>query len=372
MRRFRLWNRSRGIVSPEYPRAVGSITRIVACRTRRITMGTSVERPDGPIRWASQLRDVPHSCGAIRHCPTWGSLPDQTRHPMVPRCRHLTRRHVCESRAIASFPAFVRPLATCHRSRRPVGGPYALIHRYRRFRGAFRDLTRGYKRCVPPAGRSNFTFGRFWPKLADGNRSERSRYLSTGGAGYRVTLDGTQGRVTMRRSSDQASEWWNAKTRSLRSGHPPRIEVFLRSFAPPIGVREQQEAVLERLADLERQGVVETVSVDIWGKAVCPEGHCGETHAGERILDRIDEFRGWAADAEVSVESPFEERFVTSTTTDEQFLKIVLPRLCLGVYVDDDLRLVLPCQLEDETISVESFLSALESAPRAERIGTSA
>ncbi len=175
----------------------------------------------------------------------------------------------------------------------------------------------------------------------------------------------------MRRSSDQASEWWNAKTRSLRSGRPPRIEVFLRSFAPPIGVREQQEDVLDRLRQLERQGVVETVSVDIWGKAVCPEGHCDETHTGERILDRIGEFRAWAADADVPVASPFEERRVTSTTTDEEFRKIVLPRLCLGVYVDEDLQLVLPCQLEDETISVESLLSALDAAPPAERIGTS-
>ena len=187
-----------------------------------------------------------------------------------------------------------------------------------------------------------------------------------------MTLGRNQGRVTMRRSSDQTSEWWTAKTRSLRSGRPPRIELFLRSFAPPIGVREQQEGLLKELSRLERKGVVETVSVDIWGKAVCPEGHCGETHAGERILDRIEEFRTWATDADVPVESPFEERTVTSSTTHEEFRKIILPRLCLGVYVDRDLQLVLPCRMEDDTISVEALLSALESAPPAERVGTSA
>jgi hypothetical protein len=149
--------------------------------------------------------------------------------------------------------------------------------------------------------------------------------------------------------------------------------VFLRSFAPPIGVRERQEDVLEELSALERQGVLETVTVDVWGNAVCPEGHCSGTHAGERILDRIDEFREWAADAAVPVTAPFEEQTVTSKTTDEEFRKIVLPRLCLGVYVDTELELVLPCQLDDECISVESFLSALAAAPTAERgIGTSA
>jgi hypothetical protein len=146
----------------------------------------------------------------------------------------------------------------------------------------------------------------------------------------------------------------------------------LRSFAPPIGVREQQEAVLEDLSRLERQDALESVSVDVWGKAVCPEGQCGDTHAGERVLERIEEFRAWAADADGPVESPFEERTVSSTTTDEKFRKIVLPRFCLGVYVDSDLHLVLPCQFGDETFSVEALISALESAQPAERIGTSA
>lgn len=177
----------------------------------------------------------------------------------------------------------------------------------------------------------------------------------------------------MRGSSDQASEWWNAKTRSLRSGRPPRIEVFLRSFAPPIGVREQQEGVLERLSTLERRGVVEAVTVDVWGKAVCPDGHCGRTHAGEQILDRIDEFCTWAAEADVPVEAPFDECRVSSRTTDEEFSKVVLPRLCLGVYVDSDLELVLPCRFDGESVPITAFLSALEAAPAPEGgIGTSA
>ncbi len=176
----------------------------------------------------------------------------------------------------------------------------------------------------------------------------------------------------MRRSSDQASEWWSAKTRSLRSARSPRIEVFLRSFAPPIGVREQQEEILEELSRLERQGVLERVSVDVWGKGVCPDGQCGETHAGERILGRVDEFRAWAADADVPIESPFEERTVKSTTTDEQFRKVVLPRFCLGVYVDGDLQLVLPCHFGDTVFSVEDLLSELESAQSAERVEPSA
>lgn len=177
----------------------------------------------------------------------------------------------------------------------------------------------------------------------------------------------------MRGSSDNASEWWDAKTRSLQSGCPPRIEVFVRSFAPPIGVREQQHRVLDRLATLERQGILETVSVDVWGKAVCPDGHCGETRAGERILDRVEAFRAWARDLEVPVESPFEEYNVRAATTGEEFRKIVLPRICLGVYSDTELEVVLPCRLDGDPISVESFLSALEAAPATDRgIGTSA
>jgi hypothetical protein len=161
--------------------------------------------------------------------------------------------------------------------------------------------------------------------------------------------------------------------RSLRSGRPPRIEVFVRSFAPPIGVREQQDRVLSRLSNLERRGVLETVSVDVWGKAVCPDGHCGETRAGERILDRVEAFSAWARDLGVPVESPFEECTVSASTTGEEFKKIVLPRLCIGIYSDTELEAVLPCQLDGDPVSIDDFLSALEAVPATDRgIGTSA
>ena len=175
----------------------------------------------------------------------------------------------------------------------------------------------------------------------------------------------------MRGSSDNATEWLEEKTRTLREGEPPRIEVFLRSLAPPIGVREQQETLLERLRTFERRGVIASVEVSVWGDAVCPDGCCSETPAGREVLDRTRRMRRWAREADGDVRTTFEEKRVSSSVTDERFRRIVLPRVAVGVHRDDDLELVVPCCVGEETLPVESFLDAYERERSARPVGTS-
>lgn len=149
--------------------------------------------------------------------------------------------------------------------------------------------------------------------------------------------------------------------------------MFLRSLAPSIGVRERQESLLERLRAFERQGVIESVDITVWGDAVCPDDRCAETTFGRDVLDRINGMRRWARNAEVDVETPFEEKQVASSITDERFRKIVLPRVVIGVYTDGDLELALPCRVAGETVPVRSFLDSYERVTTVERsIGTSA
>jgi len=177
----------------------------------------------------------------------------------------------------------------------------------------------------------------------------------------------------MRRSSNTSTEWWEQQTAALKRGRPPRVEVCLRSLAPPIGARSEQERILERLASLENRGLFESVSVTVWGKAICPDSFSGETVTGRRILDRVDAFRSWADGVEVPVRLPFEHRPVSSTVTAEEYRKITLPRLCLAVYAGDSLALVLPGQLDDVSVCVDEFLSLFErQSPTEREIGTSA
>lgn len=164
----------------------------------------------------------------------------------------------------------------------------------------------------------------------------------------------------MNGSSVDPDEWLEQKARTLGSDRPVSVEVYLRSFAPPIGARERQEEIVSKLRELEERGRLETVEVTVWGDAVCPDGCCAETHTGREILNRMKELQQWGNDEPCTVERTFEEKHVTSAVTDEAFKKIIPPRITLGVYSRGDIRLVLPCRIGDETVCVNDFLEALE------------
>lgn len=177
----------------------------------------------------------------------------------------------------------------------------------------------------------------------------------------------------MKRSSNQSNEWWEEKTGILQAGRPPRVKVFLRSLAPPIGRCQQQDGVLQQLQSFERQGLLDSVEVSVWGKSVCPDSASAQTQPGKQILEYIDEFTSWSARTNVSAELPFEEKSVSASIIDEEYQKIVLPQVCLGVYAGEQLELVLPCEINSDYFGVEEFLSSVEQQSPVERgIGTSA
>jgi len=177
----------------------------------------------------------------------------------------------------------------------------------------------------------------------------------------------------MKRSSDHVTEWWEEKTRSLRSGHPPRVELCVRSLTPPVGVCKQQDDLIERLQTFERQGVLDSLAVTVWGKAVSPDSQCGNTDTGRGIMDRLDSYRSWEPRVDASVTDPFQEETVSSSITGEQFRKVVLPRVCLGIHAEDELELVLPYDIDDVAFRIADFLAAFEPQKLSEQgIGTSA
>lgn len=176
----------------------------------------------------------------------------------------------------------------------------------------------------------------------------------------------------MKRSSNQSSEWWDEQTQTLHGRQPLRIEVFLRELAPQLGACQQQARTLERLAAFDRRGTFDSVTINVWGKSICPESAAARTDFGERILEYIDDFETWAANT-AGVETLFEESIVECSFTDEHYTKVVLPHLCIAVYADDRVQLVLPCTIDGTTYRVEDFLAAIESwSPIDPELSTSA
>lgn len=138
-----------------------------------------------------------------------------------------------------------------------------------------------------------------------------------------------------------------------------RVELYVRSLAP-CGTNDEQNAIVERLLDLERRGVVADVDLVVWGNAVCMDGASAQVGVGARVADRIRSFQRWCADRRASLEPFFTWSVVDASLSDDSFERVVPPHRCLAVYADDRLQTVYPRTVEGTIRSVEAGLRALE------------
>ena len=139
-----------------------------------------------------------------------------------------------------------------------------------------------------------------------------------------------------------------------------RVELYVRSLAP-CGTRNEQDAIVERLLDLERRDVVDDVDLMVWGDAVCLDGASVRAGAGQRVAERIQDFFCWAEDREVSLEPFFTWSDVDASMSGESFRRVVPPQRCLATYVDDGLEDVYPSSVEGSLRSLEDGVSSLEA-----------
>lgn len=138
-----------------------------------------------------------------------------------------------------------------------------------------------------------------------------------------------------------------------------RVELYVRSLAP-CGVRTKQEAIVERLLDLEREGVLDHVDLTVWGDAVCLDGASAHVGVGSHVAERIRTFHDWCENRRTSLDPFFTWSDVESSITGDSFQRVVPPHRCLAVYVDDRLREVYPCEVDGAVRSLEEGLQSLE------------
>lgn len=149
-----------------------------------------------------------------------------------------------------------------------------------------------------------------------------------------------------------------------------RVELYLRSLAP-CGARNEQDAIVQRLLDLERRDVVDDVDLTVWGDAVCLDGTSAGVGAGRRITERIRAFHSWCEDRRASLDPFFTWSTVESSIADDTFRRVVPPHRLLAIYVDDQLEEVYPRRAEGETQSLTDGLQSLERR-RSQVVGRSA
>jgi hypothetical protein len=138
------------------------------------------------------------------------------------------------------------------------------------------------------------------------------------------------------------------------------LELAVRTLSPR-GCRDRQTEAVRRLNALADRGVVDDVSVTVWGDRVPTTTEEAETDHARSVLDAVDEYAGWAADHGLSVDPFFETREAHSAFTGESSTAMELPAMVLAEYRGGELYWVSPCVDGEETYTVGDRLSTLEN-----------
>lgn len=149
----------------------------------------------------------------------------------------------------------------------------------------------------------------------------------------------------------------------MDKNEPQRAELYVRSLAPS-GTRETQDAIVDRLRHLERNGLVDEIDLTVWGDAVCLENASSRVGVGAAVAERIQSFHDWCRNTCVSLDPFFTWSSVESTFAGDSHERVIPPQRCLAVYVGDRLRAVYPCAVDGVPRSLEDGLRRLERDER--------
>jgi hypothetical protein len=140
-----------------------------------------------------------------------------------------------------------------------------------------------------------------------------------------------------------------------------RVEVFVRSMLPPLGVKSSQEALIARLDELvDEEAALDSVSVSVTGDRLCLCETCSGTDVERELLDRIAELDAWGEAYDATASPFFETQELDSSIAGETARALVPPRVSVALYCDDALAGVFPCRIGDREYTVADFADALE------------
>lgn len=139
----------------------------------------------------------------------------------------------------------------------------------------------------------------------------------------------------------------------------PTLTLYVRSLAPS-DHRKQQQKIVQRLNQLETDGLVDSYTVEVWGDQL-PVSAAEQTAVGRELRHLVDTFHTWAADHDVSIESFFPREPVRSELTGETYTRIGLPTMALAEYVDDELQCFSPYSDGETVRTVSMHIESLEA-----------
>jgi hypothetical protein len=130
----------------------------------------------------------------------------------------------------------------------------------------------------------------------------------------------------------------------------PRVELYVRSLAPT-DIRDRQESVIERLAELDESDRIKAFDVVLCGDCVCSSAATAKTDIGQQLLDRYERFEQWAQESDRTL-AGFTEQATSSAMLETTVTGISFPRLALAEYRGGELAYVAPSRNGTEHTTV--------------------
>lgn len=138
-----------------------------------------------------------------------------------------------------------------------------------------------------------------------------------------------------------------------------RVDVFLRSITPTLGGHATRRNRFEGLEAAVEQGTIDTYDVTVLGDEICLCDSCAANYMDESWSDLVDTIRDW--EYEELDASGFVVRTVSSSITNERYRAVVPPEISFGIYLDDSLVGVFPCEDGEQSYGPETYLEGLGS-----------
>lgn len=146
-------------------------------------------------------------------------------------------------------------------------------------------------------------------------------------------------------------------TRGVNHMDETQYRLTVKAFARPSAFMEPIDSKLETLERLEREGVIDELTVHVWPDEI----PLADGTPYQDVLDAYHRFRAWAEAHGVGLEPPFTVRTEASTFTGTKRTVLRTPMMCVAVYADGLLSNVFPQSRGGEHVSVKEAIGALRT-----------
>jgi len=154
-----------------------------------------------------------------------------------------------------------------------------------------------------------------------------------------------------------------------RGGDPIEVELFVRSLAP-FGTRSTLDNLIDRLDRLSERGVIDSLRVRVWGKALRPDDAGGRVGGDHGLVDRVLDLFSFAAESSCSIGRYFRVATDGSLVDADPRQRLVPPRRCLSIRRDGDIVAVFPCDVGAEHFTPADAVEYLETGGSERRLAS--